>query len=127
MNWKPTKRKIAFTLALAALCVVLEWFLSAPLLDPVSLGRAIVMGLVTGYLFSPWLASIQYPPGYFRPIPTRLMKALVIASIGELVVVAVGVVTYRPDLSVGGFLVGLLFIAGCVYVKLGSTTQSPSR
>ena len=41
MNWKPTKRKIAFTLALAALCVVLEWFLAAPLLDPASLGRAI--------------------------------------------------------------------------------------
>ncbi len=126
MNWKPTPRKIAFTLGLAVLCVVLEWFLAGPLLDPASLGRAIVIGLTIGYIFSPWLASVQYPPGYFRPTLPRVVKALAIAGLGAMIPVALRIITPRPDFNLSGFLVALLFIAGCVYVKLGSTTQSPT-
>lgn len=127
MNWKPSRRKVAISVAFAALCVVLEWFLSAPLLDPVSFGRAVVLGLVAGYLFSPWLASVQYPPGYFRPTPERLVKALVIAGVGVLFLVILQSVTHLLKFSSAGLLVTLLYIAGGVYVKLGSTPQSPSR
>jgi hypothetical protein len=127
MIWKPSRRKVVISMAFAALCVVLEWFLSAPLLDPMALGRAITMGIVAGYLLSPWLESIQYPPGYFRPTPARLGKTLVIAGVGVLLLLALQAVTHRLEFNAAGLLVTLLYIAGGVYVKLGRTPQSPAR
>lgn len=127
MNWKPSRRKVVISVAVAALCIALETFLAAPQFGPMSLGRATVMGLTIGYLISPWFESIHYPPGYFRLTPARLMKALGIAGVGVLFLVIVQAVTHCLAGSTPGLVVALLFIAGCVYVRLGSTPQSPAQ
>jgi hypothetical protein len=123
MTLKPSARRVAAAAAFAALFVVLDYFLPSPHLNPVSIGWSIAMGLVIGYLMWPWFESIQYPPGYFQPTPSRLLKTMISAGIGALILVALQTVTIG-GFSAVGLLVAFSFIAALAYVQLGSTPRS---
>jgi hypothetical protein len=126
MTLKPSARRVAAAAALAALFVVLDYFLPSPHLNPVSLGWSIVMGLVIGYLMWPWFESIQYSPGYFQPTLPRLFKTVIAGGIGALILAALNIVSIGNRLSAEGLLVSFLFIAALVYIKLGNTPRSRS-
>lgn len=123
MSLQPSFRRVAVAVAFTVLVVVLDYFLSSPDSDPLSLGWSTTLGLLFGYLIWPWFASIEYPPGYFHPTPQRLLQATQVGAGGVLVLAMLPMITGIGGSSIPGLIVAFLFIASFTYVKLGSASR----